>query len=117
MTSGPVSILNAHEQKLIEGLRRHERRWPRWRWLALALGLGFASSSGLTGYALWSGLSGIGDRGKTAAAILLLSFLCVSQVWLALFLVAMVFRRHPTNSTRQLLLKLADALVERSKSD
>src|SRR5689334_18387690 len=115
MSTVQLSILTPEEAKLIEALRRRERRWPRWRWLLLAIGVGFALSSGLAGYLLWVGLSGF--DAKTAVAVLLVSFLCVSQAFLALLNVSMAFRNQPVNSLRRLLLKLADALSERAHGD
>ena len=117
MSTGQLSILSPQEIKHIDALRRQERRWPRWRWAILALGLGFALGSCLAGHVLWIGLSGIGDNGDEAMGILVISFLCVSQACLALFILPLAFRAQPANSTRRLLLKLADALSERQNGD
>ena len=116
MSTVQQSILSPEEVKLLEALRRRERRWPRWRWLLLAIGVGFALSSGFAGYVLWVGLYGL-DAGRTAIAVLLISFLCFWQAFLALGNVAMAFKNQPVNSMRRLLLKLADALSERENRD
>ncbi|SRR5258706_10752841 len=108
---------NPRELRLIETLRRQERRWPRWRWLLLSLALGFASSAALAGHLLWLGISGLGDAGKTETAILILSFLCTSQALLSVLILGMVFTCHPINSRRKLLVKLADALGESATTD
>jgi len=114
MSTVQLSTLSPRETKLLEALRQQERRWPRRRWVILAIGLGFALSSGLAGRVLWVGLSGVGDNGKTVTALLLISFLCVSQAILALLNLAIAFREQRDNSARRLLLKLADALSERA---
>jgi len=118
MGTEPLAILNDNEEKLLESLRRQERRWPRWRWVSLAIGIGFASSAGLGCYAVWSNFSGLGDeQQKTAVVMLLWGFFWVTQAWLALFCIASVFRRHPLHSRRKLLLKLADGLLQRPESN
>jgi hypothetical protein len=109
MNSTPLANLSSQELKLIDSLRRRERRWPRLRWLVLANGFIAALGSGLFAFLLWSGLSTMGVGGGSATAIALVSFMSASLAVIALFSFALMFRRHPIHSVRSLLLKLADA--------
>jgi hypothetical protein len=109
METAQFLTLNENEVKLLDALRQEERRWPRWRWASLGIGLVFASLAVLGAHAMWSHFSAIADQQNEAVVGMLWNLLWVSQGWIAFVCVAYVFKRHPANARRRLLLKLADS--------
>jgi hypothetical protein len=108
MNNTKMPDLSPRDLNLIKTLRRHEKRWPRTRWLVLGLGLLASLGSVLFGRLLWSGLAPV-DGGRTAAAVALFSFLGISLAWTAVFCFSIMFPGHRLHTERSLLLKLADA--------
>ena len=108
MRSNPAANLSPPELKLIESLRKQERRWPRLRWVALCLGVLAAFIAGLFGYFIWTAFS---DVGGMKAAVVLTSFSYISSglTLMALRNLTALSSRCSIHRTRALVLKLADA--------
>ena len=97
------------EMKLIERLRKQERRWPRTRWVLLAGGAFTYAAYGYITYALFSRL-GSDEFGKGSTDLLLTIYWpkCLLGFLFATWCMAVAFRDWHGNVHRMLLLKLLD---------
>src|SRR5882724_2699504 len=94
-----------HEMKLIDRLRRDERRWPRLRWIILAAGVLLAANA-IFGLAVCLVVD-FGDDAPFQLALLLPMSLFLAGF--AAGLVAWAFRDWHGDVKRMLLLRLLDA--------
>ena len=102
----------SQEQRMIERLRKQERRWPRLRWVLLAVGVLAIVNVALWGYLLslllhgWS--SGKADYDMLIGVAIVFPKLLI-HVAVATWAFSVVIRDWHGNVTRMLLLRLLDA--------
>ena len=107
------------EMKLIERLRKQERRWPRTRWILLGMA-GFASACSLyVAHLLFGALDS--DNWGSAVSALLFPILWPKVILMACMagaFIGLAIRDWHGNVNRMLLLRLLDAQQkENEKSD
>ena len=105
------------EAKLIERLRKQERRWPRTRWMLLALA-GFAFAAyGYIAYQMFSRLDSSKFPNQDSA--LMVAFFwpkCLVGLLFGAWFLSLAIRDWKGNVNRMLLLKLLDAQKTESGS-
>jgi len=115
----------SREVKLIERLRKEERRWPWVRWVMLTIGAVCTLNGGLWGWLLyhslyWESLIPVAKRDPLDATkvfvIVVLWSVCCIWLFLAIWGFTIVWRTWNGDVNRMLLLKLLDAQQTREKS-
>ena len=108
----------AQELKLIERLRKQERRWPRTRWLLLGMAAFILAAYGFLAHGLFSTL---GSETYSPADSALLFALYWPKVLLmavmAAAFIALAVRDWRGNAHRVLLLRLLDAHQKQTDRD
>ena len=100
----------AQEMKLIERLRKQERRWPRNRWIVVGMAAFILAGSGYIAHLLFSTLD-TEIFSPTDSALLFALFWPKVILWagLAGVFVGLAIRDWRGNVQRMLLLRLLDA--------
>ena len=107
-----------HEMKLIDRLRKQERRWPRTRWILLGMATFILAAYGYIAHLLFSTLGS--DGFAPADSALLIAIFWPKVILMAVgagAFIALAIRDWRGNVHRMLLLRLLDAQQKENGRD
>ena len=109
------------EMKLVGRLRKHERQWPRLRWVILGIGLLFTVDLSLYGHTLIGLISEMKTQEPTSPdtvlAIAIFFPKCLVQAAIATWAFTKAITDWHGNPNRMLLLRLLDAQQSQPPND